>query len=597
MIDTAPYGTWNSPITSEWLTVGQNRYGTIVLDGETIYWEEQRPSENGRSVVIQYTPQGVKKDVTPEGMSVRSRVHEYGGAPFTVSEGKVYYVNDKDQRIYLDTEPLTEPGVRFADLHVYSPYLIAVGEKNGENFLAAIDIGSKKWGKIATGSDFYASPTIHPQGNRLAFLSWNHPNMPWDGTELWVGDFSDGKLTNLEKIAGGENESIFQPAWSPEGKLYYVSDKTGWWNLYCDGEPVYPQEAECGVPQWVFGMSTYAFGGNDLYFTSVHRGVWTLYKSGKPLDLPWTTYSQIHACSKFAVFAAGSPTQDKTIIKLGEKPEVVAHNIHPRLDDGYISKPRLITYPSKNGREAHAYYYPPQNKDYQAPEGTTPPLLVMSHGGPTASTSSTFSLKIQYWTSRGFAVLDVDYGGSTGYGREYRDALKSNWGIIDVEDCEAGAQYLIEHDKANPKMIAIRGGSAGGFTTLAALTFGSVFTVGASYYGVSDLTALAEETHKFESRYLDSLVGPYPEQKQRYLERSPLFSVEKLRCPVIFFQGAEDLVVPLNQAQKMYNALKQQGIETELVVYEGEQHGFRKSENIRDSIDKELAFYLKVWGL
>jgi dipeptidyl aminopeptidase/acylaminoacyl peptidase len=604
MPTTAPYGTWTSPITSEWLTLSQKRFGTMVLDGDTIYWDELRPNENGRYVVVQLSPTGEKQDVTPENFSARTRVHEYGGAPYTVHEGKVYFVNDKDQRIYLGTEPLTELGIRFADLHVYDHYLIAVGEKNHDNFLICLDLKTKKWTKIASGNDFYASPAFNNDGSQLAFLTWNHPQMPWDGAELMLADFKHGKLSNIRKIAGSPSESIFQPSWSPSDVLHYVSDRTGWRNLYrFSGKPeqLCPRESEFGLPQWVFGMSTYAFTGEKILATFVKDGRWSLGISPdfKPLDLPWTYFTQIRANAKFAIFLAGSYFEDKSIYKYDfakKKTTLLVHNVHPHLDKEYISEGQFLSYPSAKGRIAHAFYYPPKNKDFVAPEGTFPPLVVMSHGGPTTATNPTFDLKIQYWTSRGIAVLDVDYGGSTGYGRLYADALKNNWGIVDVEDCEAGALYLVDQKKADPKKLAIRGGSAGGYTTLAALTFGKTFTVGASYYGVSDLTALAEETHKFEARYLDTLVGPYPSQKKLYEERSPLFNVDKLKCPVIFFQGSEDLIVPLNQAEKMYEALKKRGIMTELVVYEGEQHGFRKAQNIRDSLEKELAFYLKSWN-
>ncbi len=606
MVTIAPYGTWHSPVSSEWLTLSQKKFGTIVLDGSFIYWDEQRPNENGRCVIVQYSPEGEKHDMTPEHLSVRTRVHEYGGAPFTVNEGKVYFVNDKDQRIYLGTEPLTEPGIRFADLHVYPPYLIAVGEKDDENFLVCLHLPTKKWEKIASGKDFYASPAFNSDGSQLAFLTWNHPQMPWDGTELWRGDFKNGHLSNVQKIAGGTGESIFQPSWSSSDILHFVSDKTGWWNLYRledkTIEPVSPRDSEFGLPQWIFGMSTYAFTGEKIVAASVKEGRWSLalLPPYQPLDLPWTFFTQVRATREFAVFIAGSSLEDKSIYKydfVKKKTTLLVHNVHPHLDPGYISEGQFLTYQSgpKGERKSHAFYYPPRNKDFEAPAGTFPPLVVMSHGGPTGATSHTYDLKIQYWTSRGIAVLDVDYAGSTGYGRPYRDALKGNWGVADIEDCEAGAKYLIQHKKADPKKVAIRGGSAGGYTTLAALTFGNTFTVGSSYYGVSDLGALVEETHKFESHYLDSLIGPYPAQKKLYQQRSPLFNVEQLNCPVIFFQGAEDLIVPLDQAKKMYEALKNRGIMTELVVYEGEQHGFRKSQNIRDSLEKELAFYLKVW--
>ncbi|HEX2580208.1 MAG TPA: S9 family peptidase [Rhabdochlamydiaceae bacterium] len=604
MTTIAPYGTWTSPITSEWLTLSQKRFGTIVLDEDMIYWDEMRPNENGRTVIVQISPGGEKRDMTPDNFSVRTRVHEYGGAPYTVHKGKVYFVNDKDQRIYLGTEPLSEPGVRFADLHVFGNYLIAIGENEDDNFLICLDLTTKKWQKIASGNDFYASPAFNNDGSQIAFITWNHPQMPWDGTELWLGDFKNGQLSNLQKIKGSSSESIFQPSWSPSNILHFVSDTTGWWNLYQSSgkvTPICPRESEFGLPQWVFGMSTYAFAGDQMIAAFAKDGRISLGLSPdfKPLELPWTYFSQIRANSKFVVFIAGSSLQEKAIYHYDlkkKKTTLVAHNVHPHLDPGTISEGQFVTYKSGD-RKAHAFYYPPKNKDFKAPDGTVPPLVVMTHGGPTSSTNPTFDLKIQFWTSRGIAVLDVDYGGSTGYGRRYRDALKGNWGIVDVQDCEAGAQHLVHQKKADPKKLAIRGGSAGGYTTLAALTFGKTFTVGASYYGIGDLTALAEETHKFEARYLDSLVGPYPAQKKLYKERSPLYRVEKLKCPVIFFQGAEDLVVPLNQAEKMYEALKKRGILTKLVVYEGEQHGFRKAQNIRDSLEKELDFYLTIWNL
>lgn len=581
----APYGTWPSPITPEWLTHSQKKFGSIVLDGDAIYWDEMRPNEKGRTVVMEWK-NGKLTEKTPEGMSCRSRVHEYGGLAFAVSDGIVYFVNDNDQRIYKGKEPLTEPGMRCADLHVTGSYLIAVGEKGKENFLFSLHIPTKTFKKIATGHDFYSSPAISPDGKEIAYLTWDHPNMPWDGTELWLSTLHEGELGGPKKIAGSSTESIFQPQWSPDGTLHYVSDKTGFWNL-----PSHPMHAECGLPGWVFGASTYAFAGSELFFCINRQGIWSI----GGLDLPWTFYTQLRASPTKLVFIAGSATEDKAIISYDlttKKTEVIAHNPQPHLDRDSLSYPELISF-----QKGHAIYYPPQNKEWIAPPNTLPPLIVMSHGGPTGQVYPLFDLKIQFWTSRGFAVVDVNYRGSTGYGRAYRDALKKNWGIADVEDCQAAAQYLIAKKKADPARIAIRGGSAGGYTTLAALTFGKTFTVGASYYGVSDLSALAEETHKFEAHYLDQLIGPFPADEKIYKERSPLFHAEKLHCPVIFFQGAEDLVVPLNQAKRMYEALKSQGIETELVVYPEEQHGFRKSENIKDSLVRELNFYLKVWNI
>ncbi len=604
MKQTALGGQWPSHITPEWLTHSQKKYGQIVLDGGSIYWDEARPHENGRSVVMEKRADGTTVERTPEKMSCRTRVHEYGGLAFAVSEGAVYYVNDKDQRIYLNEEPLSPAGTRAADFHIADSYLIGVGEKGHDNFLFSLHLKTKKFNTIAKGRDFYSSIAISPDGRRIAYLVWDHPNMPWDGTELWVGDLIDGEILNAEKVAGSANESIFQPSWSPAGVLHCVSDKTGWWNLYKFEEEkwhaLHPMDAEFGLPGWVFGMSTYAFAGDQIICCYSQSGLWKMAELSpwKELDFRWTYFSQIRSTKDKTVFIAASATEDRSIVEYDRRTKkltVIAHNPLPHIDPESFSLPELISYPSHQGRIAHAIYYPPKNKEWQNPLGRLAPLIVMSHGGPTAQVFPVFDLKIQFWTSRGFGVVDVNYGGSTGYGRAYRDALKNNWGIVDVQDCEAAARYLIAEGKADPKRIAIRGGSAGGYTTLAALTFGDTFTVGASYYGVSDLAQLSFETHKFEARYLDQLIGPYPKAKALYDERSPLFHVEKLHCPVIFFQGAEDLVVPVDQAQKMYDALQKKGIKSELIIYPEEQHGFRKSENVKDSLMRELAFYNQVF--
>lgn len=595
MKQIAEYGHWTSPITPEWITHSQKKYGQIVLDGTSVYWDETRPQERGRSVVV-----GQTSEYTPADMSSRTRVYEYGGLSFAVSQGKVYFVNDRDQRVYLDKEPLTPEATRCGDIHVAGEYLLGVGEKGYENFLFSLHIPTKKFTRIAEGHDFYSSPTVSPDGKKIAYLTWDHPNMPWDGTDLWVGEWLDGEINSPKKVAGGKNESIFQPQWSPPGVLHFVSDRTGWWNLYTLEKALCPMEAEFGLPGWNLGMSTYAFAGDKIVCCLNQNGTWSLAELSpfKKLDLPWTFYTQIRSTAEKTYFIAASETEDRSIIEYDrstQKTSVIAHNPALHLDPQTLSKPELITFPSKKGRTAHAIYYPPRNKNFEAPAESKPPLLVMLHGGPTSQAPAIFDLKIQFWTSRGFAVVDVNYGGSTGYGRPYRDSLKKEWGVVDVEDCEAAAHFLIQQGKADPKRIAIRGGSAGGYTTLAALTFTKTFTVGASYYGVTDLTALAQETHKFESRYTDTLLGPYPEAKAVYDARSPLFHVDKLRSPVIFFQGAEDLVVPVGQAQVMYDVLKKKNIETELIIYPEEQHGFRKSENIKDSLIRELAFYLKIW--
>jgi dipeptidyl aminopeptidase/acylaminoacyl peptidase len=471
---------------------------------------------------------------------------------------------------------------------------------------------------LASGSDFYASPRLSPDRSQLAWLTWNHPNMPWDGTQLWITEIKDdGSLGKAACVAGGVDESIFQPEWSPDGVLYFVSDRTGWWNLYRwhprldqegsgEVEPLCETAAEFGLPQWVFGMSTYGFeSANRIICTYTQQGNWQLAsldlqtKQLEVIETPYTDISSVKVASGQAVFIAGSATELTAIVQMDlatGQIEVLRQSSELEVDVGYLSTPQAIAFPTENNLTAYAFFYPPQNQDYTAPTGEKPPLVVKSHGGPTAATSSAFNLRIQYWTSRGFAVLDVNYGGSTGYGRDYRQRLNDQWGIVDVDDCVNGAKYLVQQGLVDGERLAIAGGSAGGYTTLCALTFRDVFKAGASYYGVSDLEALATDTHKFEARYLDGLIGPYPERKDLYEARSPIHFTAQLSCPVIFFQGLEDKIVPPNQAQMMVEALKAKGLPVAYVAYEGEQHGFRRAENIKRTLDGEFYFYSRVFG-
>lgn len=610
MLKEKSCGTWDSPITAYSVTAAQKRFENICIDQDDIYWNEMRPTEGGRYAIVKRRCDGKIEDVLPSHFSARSRVYEYGGLSFAVSQGILYFVNEKDQRIYVKDKPLSEAGIRFADLKVAQNHLIAVGEKGKDNFLAAIDLKTGQHKIIASGKAFYTSPEISPDGKKLAFLTWDIERMPWDGTDLWVGDLNNGDLSNAQHIAGSEAESIFQPQWSPSGILHFISDKSGFWNLYRLEknaiEPICPKQAEFGLPQWVFGLSTYAFVGDDILAAYEENGLWSLalLKPFKKLPIPGTYFSQIRAFNGHIAFIQGSFSESKQVVYMApgkqlepKNIQILAHNRTPHIDQKFFSTAEFITFPSSKGRSAYGFYYPPASASYKPKTGELPPLIVKTHGGPTGCAPNTFDLKIQYWTSRGFAILDVDYAGSTGYGRYYRDLLKGNWGIADVEDCEAGARFLIEKKLADPKRLAITGGSAGGFTTLCALTFGTLFTVGASYYGVCDLSLLAHETHKAESRYLDLLIAPYPAGKDIYEARSPIFSVDKLHCPIIFFQGLDDKIVPPNQAEKMYTALRQRGIPTELVMYKEEQHGFRKAQNIQDALEKELNFYLKTWSV
>ena len=621
----APYGAWKSPITAELMVAGTVGLGGLAADQDNIYWLEGRPSEGGRSVIVRLTTDGKIEDVTPEGFNVRTRVHEYGGGAYCVHQETVYFSNYSDQRLYRQTlnaapTPITPEGkFRYADAVVDSDRqrLICVREDHSEdgeaiNTIVSINLVEDHEIQIlVSGDDFYVSPCISPDGKQLCWLSWNHPNMPWDGTQLWVANLnSDGSIADKQLIAGSETESIFQPQWSPDNTLYFVSDRSNWWNLYryqnSEIEPIYPTSAEFGLPQWVFGMSTYGFASAEkIICTYTEKGNWYLaildinQKGLQLIDTHYTSISGMKVAGDDILFIGGSSTEPSAGVRINLKTgqqQILKRSSNLDLDKGYLSVPEAIEFPTENNTTAYGFYYPPTNKDYAAPEGEKPPLLVKSHGGPTAATSSSLSLKIQYWTSRGFAVLDVNYGGSTGYGREYRQRLQGNWGIVDVDDCSNGAKYLAEKGLVDGDRMAITGGSAGGYTTLCALTFKDVFKAGASYYGVSDLEALATDTHKFESRYLDGLIGPYPEKKEVYIARSPIHAAEQLSCPVIFLQGLEDKVVPPNQAEKMVEILKAKQLTVNYVTFADEQHGFRKAENIKRAIEEEFGFYAKVFG-
>ena len=622
---TASYGSWKSPISSDLIVSAVVGLGQIALDGDDIYWIEQRPTEGGRDVVVQCTPDGRTIDRTPMPFNARTRVHEYGGGAFVVHNGSLYFSNFADQRLYHQQargqpQPLSpEEDLRYADgvLDRHRRRLICVREdhrwtdREAVNTLVSLDLVSGDDQILVCGQDFYSNPRLSPDGQRLAWLSWTHPNMPWDGTELWNATLqADGSLGSLEHIAGGPDESIFQPEWSPDGELYFVSDRTDWWNIYRfrDGrlEPMCDAAAEFGLPQWVFGMSTYGFASAErIICTSTQNGAWRLAsldtrtKQLEEITTPYSAISSLHVSSDHAVFSAGSPTEAACIVRLdlaSQQLTVLRRSSDIEIDAGYLSRPQTLEFPTEQGRTAQALFYPPCNQDYSAPADELPPLLVKSHGGPTAAASSTLSLGSQYWTSRGIAVLDVNYGGSTGYGRAYRQRLNGQWGIVDVDDCVNGARYLVQQGWIDGQRLAITGGSAGGYTTLSALTFRELFQAGASHYGICDLEVLARDTHKFESRYLNSLVGPYPEHRELYQQRSPIHFTDRLSCPLVLFQGLEDKIVPPNQAELMAKALQTKGLPVAYVPFAGEQHGFRRAENIKRALDGELYFYSRIFG-
>ena len=624
----APYGSWKSPITSDLIVEGSVGLSQPVFDEDHIYWLEMRPKEGGRNVIVKRSADGITVDLTPPPFNARTRAHEYGGGDYLVSDGIVYFSNFSDQRLYRQAvegapEPLTGAAdVRYAEARLDQKRnrLICVREdhrREGEEAVSSIvsvnlEPGDDFGTVLVEGNDFYSSPRLSPDGTQLAWLTWNHPNMPWDGCELWIGEFGeDGKLASTRWVAGSSAESIFQPEWSPDGVLYFASDRSGWWNLERitpDGgiENVYQAKAELGMPQWLFGMSSYAFASADtLVCSHIEQGISTLatvdVHSGKAtqIDCPYTDIQYLRAANGQAVFRAGAPTEVASIalydLNSGKFETLRKSNdleVYPR----YFSVPRAIEFPTEGGLTAHGFFYPPQNPDFRAPENEKPPLIVKSHGGPTAAASTALSLSVQYWTSRGFAVLDVNYGGSTGYGRQYRERLNKKWGIVDVDDCVNGARYLAERGEVDRNRLIITGGSAGGYTTLSALTFRKIFKAGASHFGISNLESMARDTHKYESQYLTGLLGPYPERKDIYVDRSPINFPERLSCPVIFFQGLEDKVVPADQAETMVEAIRAKGIPVSYVAFAGEQHGFRKAMNIKRALDGELYFYSRVFG-
>ncbi|MBK8836714.1 MAG: S9 family peptidase [Anaerolineae bacterium] len=626
-ITVAPYGSWKSPIAADRVAAKSIQLAEVAADGPDVYWIELRPAEGGRNVIVQRRPDGTTLDRTPKGFNARTRVHEYGGGAYVVADGVIWFSNDSDQRIYRqagEAAPIAiTPALsyRFADA-VYDRArnrLIAVREDHtraGEavNTIVAIRAdGDLNGGTLlVSGNDFYAAPRLSPDGEYLAWLTWNHPNLPWDGCELWVAHVDKaGTLDEAVKVAGGPTESICQPEWSPDGVLHFVSDRTDWWNLYRwragQVEALCPMAAEFGQPAWQFRFSNYGFadGGPIVCaYTQDGLGRIGLLEPGagglKPVESPFSIFGSLRISGARALMLAGSATAPTAVTALDLATLAwtsISEALASEIDAAYFSVPQAISFPTTGGAIAHALYYPPASPDFAAPEGDRPPLIVRSHGGPTSAATAAFGMGVQYVTSRGFAFVDVNYGGSSGYGRAYRERLKGQWGVVDVDDCINAARYLVDKGLADEDKVAIEGGSAGGYTTLAALAFRDYFKAGASLFGLSELEIFAKETHKYESRYLDGLIGPYPAQRDLYIERSPLFKARNISVPVIFFQGDEDKIVPPNQAELMFDAVRAREIPTAYVLFKGEQHGFRKAENIQRTLEGRLYFYAKVFGI
>ena len=629
MTTLTPYGSWTSPVTTDLIVAGTVGLSVPRWYAGVLYCVESRPQEGGRNVIVAWTAEGGKRDILPAPFNARSRVHEYGGDAWLLHGEHAYFVNFQDQQVYrlpltgsAEPEQLTRlEGCRFANGTVDETrgrliYVVEDHRADGEaeNYIAAVSLSDGAMTPLARGYDFCSSPALNADGTELAWITWDHPNMPWDETMLRAARLDEAGMLQEERlVAGGtragKQVSVQQPQFSPNGILHYVSDESGWWNLHAEGrvDSLAPMAAEFGEPPWGFGIRTYVFDDDQtiraIYLKDnvshqvlVNRS--TLDRREVPVA--GTSFAGLSQHEGKQALLVASPTAFPEIIladpQSGDTLVTVQVSTTVDVDPDVYSIPEAIAFPTADGEDAYGFFYPPHNPARSAGTGEKPPLIVMFHGGPTGATSNILSLRTQYWTTRGFAVLDVNYRGSTGYGRDYRDKLLSQWGVADVEDAVAGVNYLVDEGRVDSKRLAIRGGSAGGYTTLAALTFTDAFSAGASYYGISDLAALAADTHKFESRYLDRLVGRWPEDKAIYDARSPIHHTDQLGAACIFLQGLEDKVVPPNQAEMMVDVLKGKGLPVAYVPFEGEQHGFRMAANIKRSLELEYFFYARVFG-
>jgi dipeptidyl aminopeptidase/acylaminoacyl peptidase len=635
-----PYGSWPTPVTSAVVIESAVGLSEVRVDGTGVLWSESRPGEGGRTALVRRAQDGSTAELLGADANARTAVHEYGGGAWWAREGVVWFASWSDQRLYrrdprtgdcaaLTPAPAQPRGDRYADGDVDpgGRWIACVREHHPPGGRGAVDVRNEivrlaahepsEPEVLVSGPDFVSSPRWSPGGERLCWVEWDHPNMPWDDTRLKVRELGSGRET---LVAGGGEESVSEPMWQPDGSLTFISDRTGWWNLYRWSPveevvtPLTELDADIGAPQWVFGLSRYAvLADGRIVFARSRDGfdglaVRLADGSVAELELPFTLVYSVRAAGDGSVaLVAATPTAEPSIALLtlgaGAAVSSLATLRAPRdlaalgVEGSHVSVPEPVEFPSEHGRTAHALFYPPANPRCSAPDGERPPLLVVIHGGPTAAARPSLSLGVQYWTSRGFAVVDVNYGGSTGYGRAYRGLLDGEWGVIDVADCLAAARWLAEQGRVDAARLCIRGGSAGGYTTLAALARADTpFAAGADLFGVADLEALARDTHKFESRYLDTLVAPYPEQREVYVERSPIHHLDAFSRPLIVLQGLEDEIVPPNQSEAIVQALREKRVPVAYLPFEGEQHGFRRAENIRRALDAELSFYSQVFG-
>jgi dipeptidyl aminopeptidase/acylaminoacyl peptidase len=623
MAERKPYGTWPSPISAAMVAKASRALDAPTADETGLYWLESRPEEQGRSVIVRLSRDGAHEDVTPAMFNVRTRVHEYGGGAYHVIDGTVYFANFADQGLYRQRpgeEPLRinpSDGLRYADCDSHGRHLFCVREDHRapgqpRNTLVRVDLDAPHSdGEVVfEGSDFVAYPRVDASGRRIAFIAWDFPNMPWDDVALWVaGIGADGGFVEPRRINTGVAESILQPAWAEDGTLYFISDRgEGWWNLHrFDGravEPVLSMRADFGGPLWNLGVNFFALLSSreaivrysdeqGQHLAKLDLGSGKL----KTFDLPFSAFGSI-AARDGRVYVVAMPLDAPSELialdaKTGAHSTLATSGARP-FAAGYVSRPQAIEFPTDGGLTAFAYHYPPANPECSPEPGSRPPLVVEVHGGPTAATVPAYSVSRHFWTSRGFAVLDVNYGGSTGHGRAFRERLYGQWGVVDLRDTINAARYAVERGLADPNRLIIHGGSAGGYLVLAALALDDTFAAGASYFGVSDLEALAGETHKFEARYLDKLVGPYPEMRDVYVERSPIHHLDKFGKPLILLQGLDDRVVPPNQSERIYEALRAKHVPVALLTFEGEGHGFRSAESRTRALEAELYFYGRV---
>ncbi|HEX7047251.1 MAG TPA: prolyl oligopeptidase family serine peptidase [Gammaproteobacteria bacterium] len=617
-----PYGSWPSPISAALVAGTSRRLGQPKVHRGAVFWTETRPEEKGRTTLVRWTAGDGSKDIVPAPYSVQSRVHEYGGGAFAAHDETCWFVNKQDQCIHVvkdgSMRKLTAESSRcFADLvhDLVRNRLLAISEDHAfpepRTSLVAIDCTDGAITTLREGGDFYSSPRLSPDANKLAWLEWNHPDMPWDAAQLMIADVTpEGGIANMQAIAGGDESSVAQPVWRNNDEIMFAWDDSDWWNLYAwrDGNvrALHPLDAEFALPHWVFGMQSFGLrDANTVICAYTQNGTWRVAEldletgNFKNVELPFTQIEHLHAADGGVVLQAASSQQAASIVLLdgSNKPQELRRAASFDLDAGFLPPPEAIAFKTGDDDIAHGLYYAPANPEFRGERETAPPLLVKVHGGPTAATSSALDMKLRFWTSRGFAVLDVNYRGSTGYGRNYREKLYGQWGIADVEDCVFGARELAKRGLADPERLLISGSSAGGFTVLAALTFHDVFAGGASYYGIGDLAGAMRDTAKFESRYGDKLVGPLPECEGEWRARSPLFHAEQLKRPVIFFQGLDDRIVPPDQSERMFDAARANGVATAYLPFPGEGHGFRQAETIEAALNAEYAFYCEVLGI